>query len=66
MSQFTERQIQDYVAFDKVRSGGRYNMFDPRARTAAGLSREEMVFVMKNFAALKEVYEATGGNEAAS
>lgn len=58
MSKFTKQQIEDWRAFEKVRSGGRWNMYDPKARAATGLTGEEYGFVMKNFSALKEA--ATG------
>lgn len=51
--EFTEQQIKDFRAFDKVRLGGRYNMFDPNARRATGLSPDEYSFVCKHFSALK-------------
>lgn len=50
---FTSGDLADWKAFEKVRSGGRYNMFDPRARRATGLSADRYLFVMKNFSALK-------------
>jgi len=55
---FTKKQIRDWKAYEKVRSGGRYNMFDPRAKMAAGLSREDYLFVMSNYDKLKEQAEA--------
>lgn len=51
---FTKSQIDDWKAYERVRKGGRYNMFDPRAKTAAGLSREEYMFCLKNYTELKE------------
>lgn len=54
---FTPDQIRDYKAYERVRKSGRYNMFDPRARTAAELGSERYSFVMKNFAALRTASE---------
>lgn len=51
--QFTHQQIQNWRAYERVRAGGRYNMFDPRARVAAGLDGAEYSYVMKNYSALK-------------
>jgi len=51
---FTKQQLQDWQDYEEVRSGGRWNMFDPRARKATGLSADEYKFVMKNYVALKE------------
>lgn len=52
--EFTLRQIADWRSFEKIREGGRWNMFAPQAREAAGLRREECLFVMQHYAALKE------------
>ena len=52
--EFTKIQLADWRAYEKVRAGGRFNMFDPRARRATGLSDERYIFVMLNFLALKE------------
>ena len=51
---FTAKQLQDFKAYRKVQMGGKYNMFDPRARRATKLSESEYVFVMKNYTALKK------------
>jgi len=50
---FTAKQLQDFKAYRKVQMGGKWNMFDPQARRATGLSESEYVFVMKNYSALK-------------
>jgi hypothetical protein len=52
---YTKRQIADWRSFEKVRASGRFNMFDTRAREAAGLRREECLFVMLHYASLKEI-----------
>jgi hypothetical protein len=51
--QFTKQQIKDWRAFERVRSGGRFNMFDPRARQSTGLGGEEYAFCMEHYSALK-------------
>lgn len=56
--QFTAEQIKDWKAYEKVRRGGRFNMFDPRARRATGLSAERYSFVINNFSELKTAAEA--------
>lgn len=58
ITEFTAQQLDDWQAFEDVRAGGRYNMFDPRARHATGLSEEEYRFVMRNFSPLKAAVEA--------
>ena len=57
MNEFTPQQIAYWRAYEKVRKGGRYNMFDPRAAQLAGLGRSDMMFVMKNYDALKDAAE---------
>jgi hypothetical protein len=60
---YTKNQINDYRAYEKVRKSGSYNMFSPLARTAAMLTKEEHLFVMENYSALKEASEATAADE---
>jgi len=60
---YTKNQINDYRAYEKVRKSGRYNMFSPQARMAAMLTKEEHLFVMENYSALKEASEATAADE---
>lgn len=54
---FTPEQITHWKRYEKVRRSGRWNMFDPRARQATGLSDEEYSFVLENFSELKEAAE---------
>jgi hypothetical protein len=56
-SAFSPEQIRHYMAYEKVRKSGAYNMFDPRARRKSGLDKSEYRFVMKNFSALREQCE---------
>ena len=55
---FTATQLQDFKAYRKVQMGGKWNMFDPRARRATGLSESEYIFVLKNYVKLREAAEA--------
>ena len=57
---FTEQQLRDFAAYERVRSRGRFNMFDPQARKASRLDAAAYLFVMKNYSALKEAAKATG------
>lgn len=59
ISDFTPEQLDMWRAYEEVRAGGEYNMFDHRARIATGLSKAEYTFVMKNFDALKEAANAS-------
>jgi len=51
--EFTEAQISNFKAYEKVRASGKYNMFDPRAIRASGLPQSEYIFVMDNYTALE-------------
>lgn len=53
MQKFSPKQIKDFNTYVKVQMRGRYNMFDPRAREATGLSKEEYAFVMDNYSELE-------------
>ena len=55
MQKFTPQQIAHWKAFERVRKSGKYNMFDPKARAATGLERDDFLFVMKNFEALAKL-----------
>ncbi|MGP1666938.1 MAG: hypothetical protein ACTS5I_13695, partial [Rhodanobacter sp.] len=56
--EFTKEQLRDWKTYERVRAGGRYNMFDPRARLATGLGPEKYSFVMGNYDELKTAVEA--------
>ena len=51
---FTPKQINDWKRYEKVRLGGRWNMWFPQARAATGLTQDEYLFVMQNFEALRD------------
>ena len=55
---FTPQDIADWKAYERVRERGAYNMFDPRARRATGLSGERYSFVMRHYSALRAELEA--------
>ncbi|MFA7278950.1 MAG: hypothetical protein WC100_02540 [Sterolibacterium sp.] len=52
--EFTFAQLNNWRAYEKVRLGGRWNMFDPSARRATGLTPEEYSFTIANYSALRE------------
>lgn len=52
-TQLTPAQVEHWKKYERVRKGGRFNMYDPRAREATGLNGEQYEFVMRNYAALK-------------
>jgi hypothetical protein len=53
ITKFTHQELENFKAYEEVRAGGAYNMFDPRARQLTGLSRADYGFVMDNYSALK-------------
>jgi hypothetical protein len=58
--EFTNQQLQNFKKYVRVQLSGRYNMFDPRARAATGMSEDEYTFVMINYSALKEASKKKG------
>ena len=56
---FTPKQLADWKAYERVRQGGWWSMYDPRARRATRLSGERYSFVMQNYSELKETVERT-------
>lgn len=55
--QFTANQMIAFAAYDRVRRSGEFNMFDPRARQATDLTKDEWIFVMKNYDALRKQHD---------
>ena len=51
---YTSKQLADWKVYECIRKDGRFNMFDPRAREATGLSLKSYSFVMQNYSRLKE------------
>lgn len=43
----------EFQAYERVRKSGRWNMFDPRARRATGLTAEEYAEVMRRYSELR-------------
>lgn len=55
--EFTDIELSWYKRYEKVRAGGKWNMFDHRARFATKLESHQYTFVMDNFSALRKQYE---------
>jgi len=55
--EFTNQQLQNFKKYFGVQMGGRYNMFDPRARAATGMTEDEYVFCMEHYGELEEASE---------
>lgn len=45
-----------YLAYEKVRRSGKWNMFDNRAIEASGLTTSEYLWVMNNYTELNRLY----------
>ena len=52
---FTSEQLADWKRYEHARKDGTWNMFDPHARAATGLSRDRYLFVMRNYVGLREI-----------
>ncbi len=52
----TEEEFKQYV---KVQRGGQYNMFDSRARIAAGLEKSTYFAIMGHYDELAKLYPDT-------
>lgn len=63
MSKFTEQQLRDWKIYEKVRISGRFNMLFPEARVATGLSREDYLFVIKNYIELRDAQPQKKSND---
>lgn len=46
---FEKIRKNDFVAYERVRVGGRFNMFDPRATALSGLSEERYLAILKHY-----------------
>lgn len=55
--QFTPQQLEDWKAYEEVRSWGTYNMFSAEARHATALTKDAYTFVMKNYTALQDAVQ---------
>ena len=54
-----EISIQQFEAFLKVQSKGKYNMFDPMARLETGLSEEVFIYIIEHYDELMAKYETS-------
>jgi hypothetical protein len=58
---FTSEQLKDWEVYEKVRQSAECNMFDRRASEAAGLTKDQHLFVMEHYNALKLAFQAAQG-----
>jgi len=48
---------EQFMEYRDVQDSGMFNMFDPQAREMTDLSRDEWLYIIKNYSELKEKYE---------
>ena len=51
---FTLEQLEHFKRYVNVQEKGKWNMLDPRAQRATGLTREQYLFVIENYDALSK------------
>jgi hypothetical protein len=60
---FTKKQIHQFRSYEMVRKSGVYNMFSSQARLATCLDKDEYIFIMENYSALKDASESVAADE---
>lgn len=63
MREQDEVTAKDFSAYVCVQRSGRWNMYDPRAREATGLSREKYLYIIKHYSELAEKFKIGLGKE---
>ena len=57
MAETVDISILDYIKYEDVRKSGVTNMFDiTTVKSITGLSKEQIIYIMKNFSELEEKY----------
>lgn len=54
---YSQKQIENWQVYERIRQGGRFNMFDPRARSMSTMSVDEWVYCMDHYDGLKKASE---------
>ena len=49
---------EDFLKYESIRRGGKYNMLDPMARKISGLSKHQWIAILKNYNDLYQAYIA--------
>lgn len=63
MKCFTEREIENFRKYEKIRSQGLYNMMSTDARLACKLNQADFINVQLHYTELKEASEARAAEE---
>ena len=48
---------EQWNEYREVQDSGMFNMFDPQARAMTELTKDEWLYILKNYSELKEKYE---------
>ena len=48
---------EQWNKYRDIQISGMYNMFDPNARTMTDLTKQEWIYIIKNYTQLKNKYE---------
>ena len=56
VKELVELTESDFKAYERVRIGGKYNMFDPRAESASRLDTATYLGVLTHYEALMEIF----------
>ena len=46
-----------FSEYRDIQDSGAFNMYDPNARAATSLSKDEWIYILRNYSELKEQYE---------
>ena len=57
MSDAVEITRDKFSEYRDIQDSGMFNMFDPRAREMTSLTKNEWIYVLRNYSELKEKYE---------
>jgi len=53
---FTDAQMANFKKWVKLQNTGRFNMVDPRARSAMSMSEEDFDFVLEHYEQMEAQY----------
>ena len=51
---FTDKQLDNWRIYEGIRESGLFNMFDPRAKALTDMDRDEWLFCIEHYNALKQ------------
>jgi hypothetical protein len=51
---YSQKQIENWQEFERIRQSNMFNMLDPRARAMTNMSKAEWIYCMEHYADLKK------------